>query len=399
MSDEIKQSILLLISKMAGGGAERVIGILADGFAAAGWDTTLMVTSQHTNEMLGYELNENVKVESLLDYVKDDSTAEKFRYGVMMQKSRIIGTLCEKLNKKVSDKTAYETFLCQYHSLTDALRDYLKIRPDTAVISFLQPTVNATLLAAEGLPNRIIISERSDPERYNLNRYMPYFAREWYPKADKIVFQTESARDSFGDSIKSKSAVIYNPLNSSLPEPYHGEREKKIVNFCRITKEKNLPLLIDAFERFHKEYGDYILEIWGEGALEDEIRNYIIEKSLDSVVKLKPFDKTLHDTIKKYAMFASSSDYEGMSNSMLEALAIGLPAVCTDCPSGGARAIIKDHENGLLVPIKNADKLFYAMKEIAASHELAEKLSLEASKIRDELCVDTIVSKWIELTE
>ena len=93
-------------------------------------------------------------------------------------------------------------------------------------------------------------------------------------------------------------------------------------------------------------------------------------------------------------MFVSSSDFEGMSNSMLEAMAMGIPTVCTDCPAGGARAIIKDHENGLLTPLGNTEALYRAMQEVAASSELANTLSRNAVGLRDELTVDKIVEQW-----
>ena len=88
-----------------------------------------------------------------------------------------------------------------------------------------------------------------------------------------------------------------------------------------------------------------------------------------------------------------------MSNSMIEAMAIGLPVVCTDCPAGGARAVIKNRENGLLVPIKDEEALFEAMSEIAKNPNLGKTLSLNASKIRCEQSADVIAEKWLELIE
>ena len=96
-------------------------------------------------------------------------------------------------------------------------------------------------------------------------------------------------------------------------------------------------------------------------------------------------------------MFVSTSDFEGLSNSMLEAMAIGLPCVCTDCDGGGARMMIEDHVNGLLVPKGDVNAVYKAMKEIIEDKKLAEKISINASKLKDELSVDKIVDKWIEM--
>jgi glycosyltransferase involved in cell wall biosynthesis len=93
-------------------------------------------------------------------------------------------------------------------------------------------------------------------------------------------------------------------------------------------------------------------------------------------------------------MFVSSSDYEGLSNSMLEAMALGIPTICTDCPCGGARMVIKDGENGLLVPVGDKVAMMMAMGKIASDNILAKKLSVEASKIRDSLSADRIIIDW-----
>lgn len=390
---EKRKEILLLIPRMAGGGAERVIGILADGFAKAGYDTTLMITNQKLCDMVGYEISGKVKVLSMLDMLAPES--HKATYWFMKQKTRVWGTITEILHRPVADKLAYETFLWQNHRHIECLREYLREHPKATMIAFLQPTVNVALLANAGLSNKLIISERADPARYKLNRYMPYFAEKWYPKADGIVFQSESAQSCFPQNIIEKSTVIYNPLNPRLPKPYLGQRRKTVVNFCRLTAQKNLPLLIDAFARFVEDYPEYQLEIWGEGEAEQEVRDYITNQAMGEKIILKPFDATLHTQIRDCAMFVSSSDYEGMSNSMLEALAIGLPTVCTDCPAGGARAIIRDHENGLLTPVGDSEALYRAMKEIAESPELAQTFSQNGAKIRDELSVDVIAQKWM----
>ena len=63
-------------------------------------------------------------------------------------------------------------------------------------------------------------------------------------------------------------------------------------------------------------------------------------------------------------MFVSSSDFEGISNSMLEALGMGLPVVVTDCPVGGARMVIKSGENGILVPVGDTQAMYEAMRSV-----------------------------------
>ena len=96
-------------------------------------------------------------------------------------------------------------------------------------------------------------------------------------------------------------------------------------------------------------------------------------------------------------MYVSSSDYEGQSNSMLEAMAIGLPCICTDCPSGGARAVINPGINGLLVPVGNTDKLADAMRDMLLYPEEACSMGINASKIRDKRSPELIAQEWNHL--
>ena len=148
---------------------------------------------------------------------------------------------------------------------------------------------------------------------------------------------------------------------------------------------------------------DYTLRIIGDAPNEEgrEVLQAIDQQfdklNLKESVKLEPFMKNVHEAVIKDALYVNSSDYEGISNAMLEAMAIGMPVVCTDCPIGGAKATINDGENGLLVPIQNADALANAMNRLIEEEGLADKLSQNASKLRDEISLDSITDKWIKL--
>jgi glycosyltransferase involved in cell wall biosynthesis len=229
------------------------------------------------------------------------------------------------------------------------------------------------------------------------------FLKNEFHKADGVVFQSPDVQKWYEENTPVKGKVIFNPVKPDLPEIYEGEKIKRIVNFCRISGQKNLIMLVDAFAEFREEFSEYELDIIGdpvgnevEGYL-DSVNERIRYHHLENSIHILPARSDIHDYIKDYAMFVSSSDYEGMSNSMLEAMAMGLPCVCTDCPAGGARAVIKDGENGLLTPVGDSHALYLAMKKIAENPELANKLSENSVKIREEQSVDKIIKKWMEL--
>jgi glycosyltransferase involved in cell wall biosynthesis len=234
-------------------------------------------------------------------------------------------------------------------------------------------------------------------------RYGKHFIEKYYTRADKAVFQTVEAKAVYPKHVADKGLVIENPIKRDLPESYHGERNKVITTFCRISEQKNLPVMIDAFAKLYKEYPEYTLRIIGDAPNEEgvRVRNQIVEQmkrlGIESAVEMVPFMDRVHEAIINDAMYVNSSDYEGMSNAMLEAMAIGMPVVCTDCPIGGAHAAIQHGENGLLVPVKDSQALYMAMKQIVEDEEFSKKLSENAAKIREKLSLENIANQWMEL--
>ena len=96
-------------------------------------------------------------------------------------------------------------------------------------------------------------------------------------------------------------------------------------------------------------------------------------------------------------IYVSSSDYEGISNSMLEALAIGIPTICTDCPVGGARMFIESGKNGYLVPVGDSEAMAEKILALIGNEELQQQFSEESRKIRDLLSKDKIYGMWDKL--
>lgn len=276
------------------------------------------------------------------------------------------------------------------------LRKYLyKEQPDV-IIAFEYFLNMDTIIVARGLNAKVIVSERNDPAQQK-DRKLVNFLRDYlYRKADILVCQTPDAKAYFSSKVQSHTVVIPNPVKSNLPN-YSGQNSKTIINFCRLEKQKNLPLLIDAFELLLNKNCDAKLEIYGDGKERDSLQKIINNKHLEKQVKIFPATNEIHQIASKCKMFVSSSDYEGLSNSMLEAMAMGMPVVCTDCPCGGARMVIKNNVNGVLVPVGNVQALYEAMKKVIIDNEFAQILSKNAREIYEELNEENITNEWIKL--
>ena len=403
MTEITDKKIIMCISGMRGGGAERIACVLMNEFKKRGAYPSVFLTNQTSEEADGRNLGESIPITGYGGASDSVGSVKCFGYKLLRIFSSAVCKVFEKSKREVPAYFAYLSFVSQYYGQIGKLRSILKSNPDMTVIAFLLPSIPIALLSARGLKNRVIFSERGDPVRLMKKRFGRKFIEKYYSRADCAVFQTSDAKNTYPENIAKKGTVIFNPISPELPEPYDGERSKNITTFCRISRQKNLPLLIDAFKNVHEDYPDYKLRIIGspqnaddESVFED-IKKQISDLSLEESVIFEPFSKDVHSLIIKDAVYVNSSDYEGMSNAMLEAMAIGLPCVCTDCPIGGANAVINDGVNGLPVKVGDADELSKAIKKVISDKSLAEKLSSNGRKIRDELSVGRITDMWLSL--
>ena len=272
-----------------------------------------------------------------------------------------------------------------------AIRKAIRDHNITTVIAFSHYNAMYSVVAARGLKVKVIGSERNDPAQVENRKMLNWLRMQLYKKLDILVCQTDEAKAYFPKAIQKKSVVILNPVTDSLPAPYQGVRKHRVVSFSRLEPQKNIPMLLEAFKIFQTSHPDYVLDIYGMGSLRDEL----IEKAKENPsIHIQPYTTDIHRTILDAAMFALSSDYEGLSNAMIEAMGCGIPTIVTDCPCGGARMVIQDGENGILVPVRDGEKMAEAMCRVADDRNLADKLSRNGIKIRETLDKRKIAKQW-----
>ena len=255
-----------------------------------------------------------------------------------------------------------------------------------------------TLLTVSLFGKRIplILSERNDPRHSPESKLLRILRMCTYSVSKGLVFQTKEAQSYFPSFMTRKSTVICNPITGNLPPAFDGVRKARIINCCRLMPQKNLDLLIDSFADISAEFPEVQLEIWGEGREKKRLEEKIGMMNLENRVFLPGYSSNIYEQMRECAMFVSSSDYEGISNSMLEAVSLGVPTICTDCPAGGARETIQNGINGLLVPVGDRKALADAMRKILREPDFAKKLSLNGRKLRDDISVAVIAEKWID---
>lgn len=272
-----------------------------------------------------------------------------------------------------------------------------KRNPQLVVLPFHDSCLKNVLMAVFGLNIRVVASERNNPYIKGSSGISRLKANVPYALASACVFQTPDARAYYAPVIQKKGFIIANPLQLNESLVWSGEEEKSIVSVGRLEPQKNHSMLIEAFEMLHREYPEYILDVYGEGSLRAELQAKIQEKGLQNAVYLRGYSKEVQRRVSEAALFVLSSDYEGMSNALIEALAIGVPSVSTDHPIGGARWLIQDGVNGLLTPVADAQALYLAMKHLLENSDVAKQMSEEGKKLREKLSACNIAREWLQM--
>ena len=274
---------------------------------------------------------------------------------------------------------------------------FLKKHRNAVVISFLTPCIIISAVVSFFVNNKFIFSERCDPERSPKGFFYRFLRDISFFKANISVFQTNMSKKHFHEYIQKHSIIIPNPINPKLPDRFKGVRRKAIVAVSQLIEQKNIPMLIEAFEKFSQKHSDYVLEIYGKGYLENYLKSLVKKKNMMNKIYFMGFCEDIFNKIVDASMYVSSSNFEGISNSMLEALGMGIPTICTDCPAGGAKDNIIDGFNGFLIPVGDVETLTFTMNKIAENDYLKNKLSENSCEIREKLNINIIANKWLEI--
>lgn len=345
MKNATDKNILFVVSQIGTGGAERVISTLASYCAENGYSVHLITFRDTKNS---YPISSKI-----------------------IQK-RIEGNPVVRAGK---------------------IRKYIKNNNIDTYVTF---ELNYGVVCSFGTGVKYITSMRNDPRNDVVSLRERIFRYFNFLFAHHVIFQTNEIMEYFSKAIQKHGNVIMNPLRDGIVE-YHGSRKDEIVAVCRLEPQKNILMMIDVFEKIHDMYPDFKLRLFGDGSLRSEIEKSLKEKSLQDSFVLEGFQKAVDEKIQKATAYVCTSDYEGLSNSLLEAMAIGLPCVTTDSGGGGARAVIKDGENGYLVPIGDVDAMVNRIQGLIEDKNLVNKLSENASKIREKLSRDIICKEWESL--
>lgn len=325
------KKIMFYINAIHDGGAERVMINLADYFSRQGYKTILVTSFRDTWE---YTVPNAVKRITLEEHEIKQS---KLKRNI---------TRIKKLRKFCKDE-----------------------KPDILVSFMAEPNFRA-ILATWGLTVKNLISVRNDPNKEYAGRVGHIVGKYLLPFADGCVFQTKEAKNWFPKRLQKKSRIIYNAVKEDF---YHVERHPvpgEIVTCGRLEEQKNHALLIAAFSKMVERYPEARLKIYGEGSLRGELQKQIDALGLHEKAFLMGATNHVEKVLETADVFVLSSDFEGMPNALMEAMAAGVPCISTDCPCGGPRELFGDDLVKQLVEVDKEDELEYSISNFM---ELSEK--------------------------
>lgn len=275
------------------------------------------------------------------------------------------------------------------------LKTYMKTASTDRYVVMLPTTIVLMLLMHRYAGAPIIVSERADPSR--ISGVKQFLLKRLVKYASGFVFQTEDACKWYKPYIQNaKVKVIPNAVNGEFirNDLQTVQRGKKIAAVGRFTDQKNFELLINAFARVHTDHPDYELFLYGDGPKRERYMQLADSLNLTDHIHMPGYVNNIGTELSDAALFVLSSDFEGIPNSLMEAMALGIPCVSTDCPVGGPRSLINSGDNGILVPAGSVEDMANAMLFVINDPENAQELGRNAKKIIENLNPEKIYRQW-----
>ena len=274
------------------------------------------------------------------------------------------------------------------------LHRYLITNKCQILFAFLDGAVEYAVLSTRFSHVKVIVSERNDPSQYYKTWWQKIWIRTIYNAADAAVFQTPDAQRWFGQSIQRRSKIIYNPVRDEF---YNVERcpiPNRIVTCGRYEPQKNHHMLIDAMAIAIKRYPALKLSIYGTGELKDSLQDHIHQAGLEDSIILEGNVQDVPAVLKTAEIFVLSSDFEGAPNALMEAMAMGVPTISTDCPCGGPKMLLGDNENGVLVPVADAQSMADAIYKLHTDTNLQQIYSERSSLFAEKFKISNVIYDW-----
>lgn len=363
--DVVSNKITLLISSLAGGGAEGVCVNVANGLAECGWQVDLVVL--HTNNaaylervsqkvnlvVLGVNHARNAPLPLLL-YIRKHKPEKLLVFNYELAAILVILRSIFRFNIKIIARNI-STFSLNY-------------KQDKS--SWYRAIVRSLIVRL-------------------------------YCKVDHVVNQCHAMCEdlvSFFPQLKNKSSVIYNPVAKHIEDFANdcdfSKVKKRGYFLCvgRLEKVKAFHHAIVSFASIADEYPNLRLKIVGQGSLEKKLKQCAVDLGIENRVDFEGFQKNILPYYLHAKATLLTSLYEGFPNALVESITLGTPVIAVDCPSGPDEIIIM-RKNGMLVKTNDIEQFSNALRDsIENSFD-----SYTVNETSHKFFIDRIIFDWNSL--
>jgi glycosyltransferase involved in cell wall biosynthesis len=342
--------ILFFIEKLGGGGAEKVLRDLVDHLDQSKFDITVQSVWPYPE---GRQLKPGIKYKSV--YPRRNRFTER-----LFQLEAALGlTYRLRIKKRYDIEAAYLEF---------APTKILAGSTNRRAVKFAW--VHCDLKKA--IKDYVSFEEKCAP---------------WYSKYDQVVCVSQTVKDSFDHIFHNRfsSVVLSNYIDEQAIKTRAEEEiglvkpegKRIILAIGTLYPPKNYPRLLRAFSKIHREFGDLVLWILGDGEQKQALQDYTAELGLQESVSFFGFQTNPYPYMKISDYLVCSSNYEGYSTVITEGLILGKTIVTTDC--SGMGELLGDSEYGLIT--ENNDEAFYlGLRRIISDPKLSESYRKKASE-------------------
>ena len=376
----MQRRLAIVIHSLDGGGAERTAARMANHWAEAGYEVTLITLD--SDDCDRYRLVPAVARKAL---------------DVMGHSSNPLAALRNNFRR------------------ISVLRRTIAAAAPQQVVSLTDKTNVLTLAACRNLDVPVIVAERTDPRYHQIGRVWSYLRQRLYPRAAALVVQTGAVRDSLRPMMAGRPIYVVpnlvdaegleggdeghlpvQPEEDSArtgPAPLPAPDRRRVVGLGRLTREKGFDLLVRAFAETAQRRPRWDLVIYGEGADRGELKRLAERLEVAERVFLPGWTDDPSAALKSADLFVLPSRYEGFPNSLLEAMAVGLPVISFDCPSGPYE-IIRDGYDGLLVRAESVEWLAAAMDRLMRDEQARGLLAEKAPEVLKRFSSEQYYPRW-----
>ncbi len=355
--------ITLVIYGLGGGGAERVMSIVANYWVSHGWEVTLIMLVDPTQASF-YQLDPRIKIKSL---------------GIAGNSGNAIAALTNTWQR------------------IKVLKQAILVSQPDVVISFMNSVNVYTIIAGQQLNLPTIVSEHIYPGASDANKIWQFVMKLTYRYADLVTVLTQNALPFYPAAKGYRSIVMPNPVMAPAKMVVKEElsAHPSLIAIGRLQPQKGFDLLMKAFAKIQAKYPDWQIVILGEGPMRSELEQLRSQLQLTDRVHLPGLVTNVQDYLSQADIFVLPSRFEGFPMALCEAMAAGLPAIAADCLSG-PREIIDHGINGLLVPTEDIEALAQGLDDLMSNPIQRQQIAKNAPQILDRFGIDRVMGIWAE---